>query len=167
MKYRLQCESNSRLDGYLNEPRDGSRDLLTTTFVPVFFFTCMMPSTTAFFTALTLFSAVRGNSITPDDITGEFQSGFVDHGPSLLSNIGGYNDSIILNQRSGNLFPPLFARQQRVCPDPGGPSCSATKCCRTGEKCVSSSSSSNTRTTQYPFLSFDNTNNKKHKRNVN
>lgn len=29
----------------------------------------------------------------------------------------------------------LNRRQQRICPDPGGPSCSATKCCRTGEQC--------------------------------
>ncbi|KAK4147304.1 uncharacterized protein C8A04DRAFT_24547 [Dichotomopilus funicola] len=29
----------------------------------------------------------------------------------------------------------LNRRQQRKCPDPGGPICSATQCCRTGQQC--------------------------------
>ena len=44
-------------------------------------------------------------------------------------------DGLLLGARSGP--GPLFARQQYVCPDPAGQSCSATKCCPSGENCVS------------------------------
>ena len=92
-----------------------------------------MLSATSFLAVLVFVAVARGN--LPED-TDQFRSGFADHAPSLLSNFSDYG--IILNQR--DLFPPLFARQRMVCPDPGGPTCSATKCCASGQKCVSSRS---------------------------
>ncbi|KAF1977885.1 hypothetical protein BU23DRAFT_550554 [Bimuria novae-zelandiae CBS 107.79] len=77
-------------------------------------------------------------AVTAYDIASDhadvFRSGFADLGSNLVSNFS--NSTILLNS-AGVLPSLLFARQQFVCPDPGGPSCSATTCCATGQKCVS------------------------------
>lgn len=79
---------------------------------------------------LTLLTASRADiSVDPD----VFRSGLTDP----TSDLGGAIDieGLLLGIHSGS--SSLFARQRYVCPDPAGQSCSATKCCRSGENCVS------------------------------
>jgi hypothetical protein len=84
--------------------------------------------------AALVFVTVAGNNLLED--TDLFVSELADHAPSLLSNFS--NLGIPLSHLDP--FSSLFARQQRVCPDAGGPSCSETTCCASGQKCVSSMS---------------------------
>jgi hypothetical protein len=80
---------------------------------------------------VTLFIGARAVVFVDPDV---FKSQLTDPAPDLSGVIN--IEGLLLGVHSGS--SSLYDRQQYVCPDPAGQSCSATKCCRSGENCVSS-----------------------------